>query len=344
MDKKNPGRENPWQNARIKPSTRRDDDTSRKPRERTAGTSMPQRDDAARKPREASPWRGDAERKPRAQASRDSAPSYAPRNPPAREMPNGESSQERAPRRNTDETRVYGRNACLAAFAKRPQDLRKVYLTEARIGEFKAVLAWCVKHRLGYRVVENDDLDRLTEAQHHEGVCFELRRHAPLSVAELARACPRDKPALLVWLDGVGNPHNVGAILRSAANFGVRGLILPAGSPALSGAALRVAEGGAESVPLAQAQAREDVAETLHEAGFAIAATVPRSGMGLYEIKLPQRLALILGAEGEGMSNELIHSADVRLTVPGSGAVESLNVSASAAVLFAEFWRQHAIG
>ena len=57
---------------------------------------------------------------------------------------------------------------------------------------------------------------------------------------------------------------------------------------------------------------------------------------------MPQRLALILGAEGEGMSTALLDRADLRLTVPGSGAVESLNVSASAAVLFAEFWRQHA--
>ena len=231
MDKKNPGRENPWQNARIKPAARRDDNV--------------------RKPRESTPLR-EAPAASRT-TSHDTASSVPPQ----------------AHRREV-ETRIYGRNACLAAFAKRPQDVRKVYLIEARLGEFKPVLAWCVKNRLGYRVVENEDLDRLTEAQHHEGVCFEVRRHAPLSVAELARGCPVDEAALLVWLDGVGNPHNVGAILRSAANFGVRGLILPAGSPALSGAALRVAEGGAESVPLAQAQAREDIAETLHEAGFAI--------------------------------------------------------------------------
>jgi TrmH RNA methyltransferase len=173
-------------------------------------------------------------------------------------------------------------------------------------------------------------------------VCFELTRRPPVSVTELVQSCAPAQPALLVWLDGVGNPHNVGAILRSAANFGVRGMILPAGSPPLSGAALRVAEGGAESVPLAQAQAHEDIAAVLHAAGFKVAASVPRDGAALYKSELPSRLALILGAEGEGMSNELIRRADLRFTIPGSGAVESLNVSASAAVLFAEFWRQHA--
>lgn len=240
------------------------------------------------------------------------------------------------------EVRIYGRNACLAVFAKRPGDVRKVYLTEARITEFKPVLAWCVKHRIGYRVVENEDLDRLTEAQHHEGVCFEVRRQAPVGIAALLQGIPAAQPALLVWFDGVGNPHNVGAVLRSAANFGARGLILPAGAPVLSGAAMRVAEGGAEAVPLAQAQAGEDVAASLHHAGFSVAATVPRDGAALYKTVLPPRLAVIFGAEGEGMSAELVRRADLRLTIPGSGAVESLNVSASAAVLFGEYWRQHA--
>jgi TrmH RNA methyltransferase len=290
MQRKNPGPNNPWQNARIKP-----------PGERQPPAQAP------RPPREA----------------RDDSP-----RPPS------------APRRG-EEVRVYGRNACLALFGRRADDVRKVYLTEARIAEFKPVLAWCVKQRIGYRVVENDDLDRLTESQHHEGVCFEVRRTPLISLRDLLQGIPPKSPALLIWLDGVGNPHNVGALLRSAANFGARGAILPAGAPALSGAALRVAEGGAEAVPLAQAHAGEDVFESLHEAGFAIAATVPRNGWDLYGNKLPDRLALILGAEGEGMSTRLIADADLRLTIPGTGAVESLNVSASAAVLFAEYWRQH---
>lgn len=278
------------------------------------------------------PWRN-ARVKPAAPAPR-AAPPQAERTTP-------ESAKPPAVQRRGEEVRVYGRNACLALFAKRPNDVRKIYLTEARIAEFKPVLAWCVKQRIGYRVVENDDLDRLTESQHHEGVCFEVRRTPLLSLRELLHGIPREQPALLIWLDGVGNPHNVGALLRSAANFGARGAILPAVAPALSGAALRVAEGGTEAVPLAQAAAGENVFESLHDAGFAVAATVPRDGWDLYKHKLPARLALILGAEGEGMSARLIADADLRLTIPGTGAVESLNVSASAAVLFAEYWRQH---
>ena len=249
----------------------------------------------------------------------------------------------RTARRNSDEMRIYGVNACLALFARRPHDLRKVYLLESRIPDFKAVLAWCVQRKLGYRVVEAADLDKLTSSQHHEGVCFEARRFALQSVATLLqRLPPAPKPATLVWLDGVGNPHNFGAVLRSAANFGVHGLLLTADSAlALSGAAFRVAEGGAEAVPIAQIRSGEDVFGALRNAEITVAATVPREGESLYAARLPQRVAFVLGAEGGGMRAALIDRAGVHLTIPGSGAVESLNVAASAAVLFGEYYRQH---
>ncbi len=354
MDRKKPG-ENPWQNARIK-TPRDDDDRPQRPRRpsreegggsyestrpahKDAGTppARAPRADAGKPYEPTRPTRAD-ERK----AHQPAAPQRGSTAPARHDAAAFDERVERPQRRNSDEVRVYGRNACLAAFAHRPDDLRKVYLIETRIADFKAVLAWCVKHRLGYRVVEADDLDRLTDTQHHEGVCFELRRQATLGLAELLRACPTEKPALLVWLDGVGNPHNVGAILRSAANFGVAGMILPAHASELPGAALRVAEGAAESVRLARAHAGEDIAAALRTAGFRIAATVPRDGVPLYKNPLPPRLALVLGAEGEGMSKALIAAADLKITVPGTGAVESLNVSASAAVFFAEFWRLHA--
>jgi len=253
-----------------------------------------------------------------------------------------ESAAPRAPRRNAEEMRVYGLNACLALFARRPHDVRKVYLLESRLGDLKAVLAWCVQRKLGYRVVESTDLDKLTGSQHHEGVCFDARRIPFLSLSQLLqRLPPPPKPAQLVWLDGVGNPHNFGAVLRSAANFGVHGMLLTEDSAlAMSGAAFRVAEGGVESVPIAQIRAGEEVFGALRNAEIAVAATVPREGESLYAARLPARLAFVLGAEGGGMRRGLIDRAGLHLTIPGTGAVESLNVAASAAVLFGEYYRQ----
>lgn len=252
-----------------------------------------------------------------------------------------------APRivRPSGEMRLYGRNACLAAFAARPDNLRKIYLTEARLGDLKPALAWCAKHRLGYRIVENADLDKLTGSRHHEGVCFEMLRPAALSLEELLAAQPAaPKRSLLIWLDGVGNPHNLGALLRSAAHFAVAGVIVPASSSLdLSGAAARVAEGGAEAVSLARVADDAAAVAALRGAGYTISATVPRAGLDLYSTRLAARTVLVFGAEGEGMSAALIDAADQRLTIPGSGVVDSLNISASAAVVLGEYWRQQGL-
>jgi TrmH RNA methyltransferase len=240
------------------------------------------------------------------------------------------------------ESRLYGLNACLAAFANRPDSLRKVYLAEARIPALKNVLAWCVKNRLGYRVVEEADLDKLTSSRHHEGVCFDMVRMPALDLEALLAGVPQAPGrSLLLMLDGVGNPHNVGALLRTAAHFGVDGVISPAGFD-VSGAAARVAEGAAEVVPFVQARSAGDALIALRAHGYSLAATVPHDAAPLYATKLPERLALVFGAEGEGMSEAMIAAADLRLTIPGSGVIESLNVAASVAVVLGEYWRQHA--
>ena len=241
------------------------------------------------------------------------------------------------------EQRIYGLNACLAAFAHRPGAVRKVYLEEARIPALKEVLAWCVARRLGYRVVTAADLERLTGSRHHEGACFDLLRPPPLALDALLEQLPAPPaPSLLLWLDGVGNPHNLGALLRSAAHFGAGGVLVPATSGLdLSGAAARVAEGGAECVPLVHIANEAPARTALVRAGYRIAATVPRDAMPLYAAALPPRLVLVLGAEGEGMRPAMIADADLRLSIPGSGQVESLNVAASAAVLLGEWWRQN---
>jgi len=93
-------------------------------------------------------------------------------------------------------------------------------------------------------------------------------------------------------------------------------------------------------VPIAQINPGEDVFNALRNADIQVAATVPREGESLYSARLPQRLAFVLGAEGGGMRRNLIDRAALHLTIPGTGAVESLNVAASAAVLFGEYYRQ----
>lgn len=238
------------------------------------------------------------------------------------------------------ELRLHGLNACLAMFEHRPQDLRKVWLLESRIPKLKAVLAHCVQHRIGYTVVGDEDLQKLSASAHHEGVVFGVVPAVEGNLSEWLRTLPAG-PQLALWLDGVGNPHNLGAILRSAAHFGVAGLLLPKDSTlALSGAAARVAEGGAERVPMVRLGRADNSLAQLTSAGFVPVATVVRGGRPLYGANLPERLLLLMGAEQTGVDPLLAEAAAQRLAIPGSGAVESLNVAAATAVFLGEWWRQ----
>jgi TrmH RNA methyltransferase len=239
------------------------------------------------------------------------------------------------------ELRLHGLNACQVAFARRPDDLRKVYLSEARIGELREVLAYCVSRRLGYRVVDEADLRRLSGSSHHEGVVFDMRPPAVPSLEQLM-ASTQGRASLLLYLDGVGNPHNLGAVLRSAAHFGVDAVLLPPGSGlALSGAACRVAEGGAEALPLLRLTDAAQAMEQLRAVGYHFAATLPRGGNDVFVSELPARLVLVFGAEQQGMSRALVDACELKLGIPGTGAVESLNIASAAAVFLGEWRRQH---
>jgi len=245
------------------------------------------------------------------------------------------------------EQKICGLNAAREAFAARPKALRKVYLSESRIGTLRELLAFCVAKRLGYRVVEDEELERISGSSHHEGVCLLMQPRPELDLDGLLDALPRSGPVRLLWLDGVGNPHNLGAVLRSAAHFGAHAVLLPPQSTlTLSAAAARVAEGGAEHVPLVRLPgqgASSEIAalERFAEAGFVSVATLPAGAPDLYAQPLPQRAVIVLGAEGEGMQKRLVEHCERAVSIPGSGRVESLNIANAVAVLLAEHWRQH---
>jgi len=240
-------------------------------------------------------------------------------------------------RGNTDELRLFGVNAVLAAFNKRPQAVRKVYLLEALIPRMQPLLKWCVANRVGYRVVEDGDLNKLSGTTHHEGIVADVQRSPVLTLEEWLQDLPAG-PAVALWLDGVGNPHNLGAILRSAAHFGVAGLLLPETSTlGISGAAARVAEGGAESVSLVRLPATAEAMQMLRQAGFGLAATVVDGGTNVFAASLPDRLVYVMGAESEGMDRQLAADCEQQVSIPGTGAVESLNVASATAVLLAQW-------
>ncbi len=241
--------------------------------------------------------------------------------------------------RNRDvEIKVCGRHACRALFERRATRILRVYLREELVKPFGDLLHRCAELRRPYKIVDDEELERITESRHHEGICVVASAEAPRALAEILAA---PGPGWLVALAGVENPHNTGAIVRTAAHFGARAVLIEGVAKRLPPVVYRTAQGGAEWVEVVSAPALPAALAEARRAGFTIYATSSHAGVDLYAAKLPPRAVVVLGAEDAGLSAELARGADLTLRIPGSGRVESLNVGAATAVLLAELWRRH---
>jgi RNA methyltransferase, TrmH family len=240
------------------------------------------------------------------------------------------------------ELKYYGAAACLALWRQRPNDLIRIYIEERCIPEFSAMLQWAAAKHRAYHIVSAEDLERLTQSIHHQGVCILAKEHIALAFHEwLPLVRDEIKPQLLVYLDGVENPHNLGAIIRTCAHFGVRYVLgMEDRLPKLSPAACRVAEGGAEEVMLVYLQRPIRQLRELQNGGFELIATAAHEGTILFEHRFRPRCILMLGHEGEGINPALFQAADKLLRIPGSGRIESLNVSVAFGVIAGEYYRQ----
>lgn len=248
-----------------------------------------------------------------------------------------------APRHKAASEETYhGLRACEAIFARRPEAIVRVYLTAARKPTFAKLLSWCAEHRRGFQIVEEENLRRISGSTHHEGVAILAKAIRRWSLDDLlAEVDTRRGPGPILYLDGVENPHNLGSIMRTAAHFGAVAVAGKAGElPALSPAAVRVAEGAAEVVPVCDLAEPPLAVRRLAAAGFGIVAASSHRGESPQATPLGGRCVIILGSEGKGVSPAIARLATAHVRIPGTGAVESLNVSVAAGVLLAETWRQ----
>jgi RNA methyltransferase, TrmH family len=257
----------------------------------------------------------------------------------------GTGSTRATPRHKAASEETYhGLRACEAIFARRPAEIVRVYLTAARKPRLAKLLAWCAANRKGFQIVEEENLRRITSSTHHEGAAILAKAIRRWSLDDLlARAEPRQAAGPILYLDGVENPHNLGSILRTAAHFGVTAIAGRSGElPPLSPAAVRVAEGAAELVPVCDLGDPPGALRRLAAAGFAIVAASSHRGELPQSAPLGGRCVLVLGSEGRGISPAIDRLATARVSIPGTGAVESLNVSVAAGVLLAEARRRRA--
>jgi TrmH RNA methyltransferase len=235
------------------------------------------------------------------------------------------------------EIKVCGRHAARAVFDRRANEIVRVYLVQELTKAFGDLLSACAKMRRPYKVVGADELEKITESRHHEGICVVVAARPPRALAEVLAA---PGPAAVVALAGVANPHNTGAIVRTAAHFGARAVLVEGPGKRLPPAVYRTAQGGAEWVEVFTAPELGPLLAEARRAGYSICATSSHGGASVYEADLAPRIVFLLGAEDEGLAPELARGADASLRIPGTERVESLNVAAAAAVLLAEAWRR----
>lgn len=241
------------------------------------------------------------------------------------------------------ETNVCGWQAVSTLFARHPDEIRRLFFDPAtgkRAGEMCAALA---QDRRVYRQVPADELERIAGTVHHGGIVAVIatRPVRPVTPALLDRWAADREPLLL--LDRVSNANNLGALVRTAAFFGVRAIVVAdVPGQALPGdAAYRVAEGGMEFVDFFRVPALPDFCAAARRSHFLVGTSLRGTQLSPRAVTarpLPRPPALVLGNEEKGIAPGVAAACDRLVRIPGADTVESLNVAAAAAVLCWEFF------
>lgn len=242
---------------------------------------------------------------------------------------------------NTDY--LYGWHAVLARLRQPDAGVQRILLAAGKPGprakELRGVAA-----AAGVRIEEvaREQLDRLLPDTNHQGVIAECRESAvsmPRELPDLLAAITG--PPLLLVLDGVQDPHNLGACLRTADAAGVHAIIVPKDNSApLTPVARKVASGAAEVVPLLRVTNLARTLDELREHGVQIVGADANGDTIIHETPLAGPLALVLGAEGTGLRRLTRDRCDDLVRIPLAGTVSSLNVSVAAGICLFEAVRQ----
>ncbi len=235
---------------------------------------------------------------------------------------------------------VQGLRAGLAVIARRPMDVLRVAFARSIRHEVLRQAQGTLPRGVPCAPCEDKELDALAESSHHEGLCVVAKPRRWASAQDLCESLTRAR-GCAVALDRVRNPYNVGAILRSAAFFGLEGMILgaPAQQGGLAPMAVRVAEGGAEALRIARTT---DLAETLarfRARGVHVVGADGRAPSNAVGFRYERPMVLVVGNEREGLDDRVVARCDALVAIRGPGSIESLNVGVAAGVLIAEITR-----
>lgn len=239
---------------------------------------------------------------------------------------------------------IHGFHAVNARLFQSPKSLIEIYITRGREDRrMQEALAKAADEGIRVIPLDNERLDAMTGHARHQGIAAVIdASHRIVNVDDVLDTLTT--PPFLLILDGITDPHNLGACLRVADAMGVHAVLAPKDrSAGLNATVSKVACGAAETVPYIQVTNLARTLRDLKDRGIWIAGTDMDGQNDLYHFEAPESLAWVMGSEGEGMRRLTREHCDLLVSIPMFGTVESLNVSVATGMVLAETRRQHTL-
>ncbi len=239
---------------------------------------------------------------------------------------------------------VYGRNSVLESLKSDRPANKLLVARGAGTGSVKEIVALARDKKLPVQEVDRKTLDAATENANHQGVLLYLAAKAYVEIEEiLALAAEKGEPPFILVLDEVGDPHNLGALLRTADGAGVHGVVIPRRrAVGLTGAVAKAAAGAVEYVPVARVPNLSQALDGLKKAGCWVVGADMNGVDYPYNVDLRGPLALVIGGEHKGLGRLVREHCDLVVRLPMLGRGGSLNAGVAGSILMYEALRQRA--
>jgi 23S rRNA (guanosine2251-2'-O)-methyltransferase len=240
---------------------------------------------------------------------------------------------------------IYGVHPVLSAL-KGDRQLNRIWITSKLRYDprFYNILLEAKANGMVIDEVGLSRLDQITSGGNHQGVAAIIAPYNYLELSHLiAQAKTQTKEPVIVIGDGITDPHNLGAIIRTAEALGAQGLIIPQRrSASVTSTVMKVAAGALENLPIARVVNLSRALEELKEEGFWLYGTVAGGGTPIHTVDFRGAIGLVIGSEGEGLSLLTQKSCDFLVSIPLAGKTPSLNASVASAIALYEIYRQKA--
>jgi 23S rRNA (guanosine2251-2'-O)-methyltransferase len=235
--------------------------------------------------------------------------------------------------------KLYGKNAVIERLRSNPKSIRKIYIQHGFKGTLnihKRAKQWGIP----ILPIPLSKMMKIGRDKNVQGILMDVEDFAYVPFEDLLDTA-LDKNRCPVFLDGLQDPQNLGAIMRSLACLGKFSLVLPThDSVGVTETVLRVASGGDNYIPVARVSNLGQAIKKAQERGFQAVGAVVKGGENLYEVELPHPLALVIGSEQKGIREVILHGLDRQLSIPMACDTLSFNVAQAAAVFCYEITKQ----